>query len=187
MSRYFDFIETPLDGLFRIDRKPIMDNRGFFSRNFCAKEFEKIGFEGPIAQINHTLTRQKGAIRGLHFQYPPHSEIKIVNCFQGAILDVAIDIRKDSPTFLQSHMEILSAENQYSLFIPSGFAHGFQTLVEDCQLIYLHSASHAPDAEGALNVLDPELAIDWPMEISEVSERDRNHPFIDAQFEGVRV
>ena len=187
MSQHFDFVETPLEGLFRINRKPIMDSRGFFSRFFCAEEFKSLGFDNAIAQINHTSTRQKGSIRGMHFQYPPHSENKIVSCLQGEILDVAVDIRKDSPTFLQWHSELLSAENQTSLYIPSGFAHGFQTLVEDCQLIYLHSALYAPEAEGALNALDPMLAIDWPINISEISERDRNHPFIDAQFEGIII
>lgn len=187
MSQHFNFVETPLEGLFRVDRKPIEDSRGFFSRFFCAKEFECIGFDGPIAQINHTLTSKKGAIRGMHFQYPPYFESKVVTCVRGEIFDVVIDIRKDSPTFLQSHMEILSAQNQCGLMIPAGFAHGFQTLDEDSQLIYLHSTSHAPDAEGALNALDPALAIDWPMEISEISERDKTHRFIDTQFEGVTV
>lgn len=187
MSQHFDFIEAPLDGLLRIDRKPIMDSRGFFSRFFCAEEFKGIGFENTIAQMNHTLTRKKGAIRGLHFQYPPYSETKIVTCLQGEILDVVVDIRKGSPTFLQSHAEILSAENQSSLYIPSGFAHGFQTLTSDCQLIYLHSAFYTPEAEGALNALDPALGIDWPLEISEISERDNNHPFLDNQFDGILI
>ncbi|MFT4629237.1 MAG: dTDP-4-dehydrorhamnose 3,5-epimerase [Cryomorphaceae bacterium] len=187
MSQHFDFIETPLDGLLRVNREPNADNRGFFSRFFCAKEFKSIGFGGAVAQINHTMTRQKGAIRGMHFQYPPHSEAKIVTCLKGEVLDVAVDIRKGSPTFLNWHMEVLSAENQSSLYIPSGFAHGFQTLTENCELIYLHSAFYAPDAEGALNALDPALAIDWPMKISEVSERDSNHSFIDTQFEGITI
>ena len=187
MSQHFDFIETPLEGVFRINRKPILDSRGFFSRFFCTKEFKSLGFGSAIAQINHTLTRQKGAIRGMHFQYPPHSETKIITCLHGEILDVVVDIRKGSPTFLQWHTEMLSAANQSSLCIPSGFAHGFQAMTKDCELIYLHSAPYQPDAEGALNALDPTLAIDWPMQISEVSERDSNHPFIDTKFEGIII
>lgn len=187
MSQRFDFIETPLAGLFRVDRKPITDSRGFFTRFFCAEEFKEIGFNQPIAQINHTLSRHKGAIRGMHFQYPPQTETKIVTCIQGEVLDVAVDIRKGSSTFLQWHAEVLSAENQSSLYIPDGFAHGFQALTNDCQLLYLHSVSYAPNVEGALNVLDPTLAIDWPLEVTEISERDRNHPLLDSQFEGIVI
>ena len=187
MSQHFDFIETPLNGLLRINRKPIMDSRGFFSRFFCAKEFKTIGFGRAVAQINHTLTQAKGTIRGMHFQRPPYSETKIVTCLQGEILDVAVDIRKDSSTFLQWHAEVLSAENQSSLYIPDGFAHGFQTLTDNCQLVYLHSSFYSPNSEGALNVLDPTLAIDWPLQVSEISERDSNHPFIENHFEGIII
>lgn len=187
MSKHFDFNETPLEGLVRINRKPIEDSRGFFSRFFCAEEFKSIGFVGGVAQINHTLTRQKGTIRGMHFQHPPHSETKIVTCVQGEILDVAVDIRKDSPTFLKWHAEILSADNKSSLYIPEGFAHGFQSLKDDSQLIYLHSAFYTPNSEGALNAQDPALAIDWPLKVSEISERDLNHPLLDSQFEGIII
>lgn len=187
MNKYFDFVETPLVGLFRVDRKPSIDRRGFFSRFFCEEEFKEIGFNQSIPQMNHTLTIQRGAIRGMHFQYPPHTETKIVTCIHGEILDVAVDIRKGSPTFLQCHTEVLSAENQSSLFIPDGFAHGFQTLTDDCGLFYMHSALYAPDAEGALNAFDPILALDWPLEMAEISERDRNHPMLDSQFEGIEI
>jgi len=187
MSQRFDFIETPLAGLVRVDRKPNMDNRGFFSRFFCAEEFKQIGLEQPIAQMNHTLTKQKGAIRGMHFHYQPYTETKIVACTQGEILDVAVDIRMGSSTFLQWHAEILSAENKSSLFISSGFAHGFQALSDNCELIYLHTGFYTPDMEGALNAMDPTLAIDWPLEVSGISKRDRNHPMLDSQFEGVVI
>ena len=187
MSQHFDFTETPLAGLVRVDRKPIIDNRGFFSRFFCAEEFKEIGLEQPITQMNHTLTRQKESIRGMHFHYLPHTETKIVACTQGKILDVAVDIRKGSSTFLQWHAGILSAENKSSLFIPSGFAHGFQALSDNCELIYLHTGFYTPDMEGALNGMDPMLAIDWPIEVTESSARDRNHPMLDSQFEGVVI
>ncbi len=135
----FDILPTPLDGLKVIIRKPIEDPRGFFCRFFCAEEFLEAGFQKSISQINHTFTRGKGAVRGLHFQYPPHAEGKIVSCLRGEVYDVAVDIRKGSPTFLHWHGEILSAANQRSLLIPEGFAHGFQTLTENCELLYLHS------------------------------------------------
>ena len=187
MSQRFSFIKTPLDGLFKIDRKPIVDNRGFFSRLYCEEEFKEIGFDQSIAQINYTLTKQKGTVRGLHFQLPPYAETKIVTCIQGEVWDVAVDIRKNSPTFLQWHAERLSTENQSSLYIPDGFAHGFQTLSDNCQLIYLHSTSYVASAEGGINVQDPMLAIDWPLTLTEVSERDKNHPMLDLEFEGLVV
>lgn len=187
MSQLFDFIDTPLAGLVKVARKPIIDNRGFFSRFFCADELKQIGLNQPIAQINQTLTRQKGSIRGMHFHYQPHSETKIVSCTQGEIFDVAVDIRKGSPTFLHWHAELLSAENKSSLYIPDGFAHGFQALTDDCELIYLHTSFYTSENEGALNVMDPILAIEWPLDVAEMSERDRSHPMLDPEFVGVVV
>lgn len=186
MSR-FDFISTPLNGLSLVQRKAIEDDRGFLSRFYCAEEFREAGINKPIAQINHTLTRMKGAVRGLHFQHPPYAEIKLVSCLKGEILDVAVDLRRDSPTFLHWHGDILSASNRKSLLIPEGFAHGFQALTEDCELIYLHTAFYRPEAEGALNVADPRLGIAWPLPIGDLSVRDRGHAFIDIDFQGVVV
>ena len=176
---------TPLDGLLVVQRKPVEDSRGFFARFFCADTFHFLGFDKPVSQINYTRTSRKGAIRGLHFQYPPHAEIKIVSCLAGEVFDVAVDIRKGSPTFLQWHGEALSAENQQSLLIPEGFAHGFQTLRENCEMIYLHSAPFQPDAEGALHVTDPAIGVTWPLEIAELSERDQRHPYISSEFKGI--
>jgi dTDP-4-dehydrorhamnose 3,5-epimerase len=187
MKKRFDFIELPIKGLYKINRRPIGDKRGFLARFFCAEEFMKFGFNRPVAQINQTLTRIKGTIRGMHFQHPPYAETKLVTCIQGKIFDVAIDIRKNSPTFLEWHGEILSAENMASLLIPDGFAHGFQTLTDNCMMLYLHTASYHPEAEGALNALDTEFAINWPLEVTEMSDRDRNHPFVNASFKGVEL
>ena len=187
MSQRFKFTETPLEGLYKIERKPVMDSRGFFTRFYCADEFRQIGFTKPIAQMNHTLTKNKGTIRGLHYQHPPHTETKIVTCIRGEIFDVALDIRKNSATFLQWHAEILSAENQASLYIPDGFAHGFQTLTNDCELIYLHSVYYHSDAEDGLNVKDSKLGIEWPLDIVETSERDCNYPMIDQDFTGINI
>ena len=183
----FDFHDMPLPGLKLVQRKPIADARGFFARFYCAEEFRAAGLDKPVAQINHTLTRSKGAVRGLHFQHPPHAETKLVSCIAGAVFDVAVDLRAGSPAYLRWHGEILSAENQRSLLIPEGFAHGFQTLTEDCELLYLHTAPFHPGAEGAVNIADPALAIQWPLPVSELSERDRTHPFIDAHFSGIRL
>lgn len=184
MSR-FDFIPTPVNGLTMVQRKAIEDHRGFLSRFYCADEFREAGISKTVVQINQTLTRQKGAVRGLHFQHPPYAEIKLVSCLKGEIYDVAVDLRRDSPTFLHSHGEILSATNRKSLLIPEGFAHGFQALTEDCELIYLHTASYYAEAEGALNVTDPRLNIAWPLPIGDLSARDRNHPFIKSDFQGI--
>jgi dTDP-4-dehydrorhamnose 3,5-epimerase len=184
MSR-FDFIPTPLTGLKLVQRKASGDHRGFLSRFYCVDEFRLAGINKSIAQINHTLTRKKGAVRGLHLQYPPHAEIKMVSCLKGEIWDVAVDLRHDSPTFLQWHGEILTAANRKSLLISEGYAHGFQALTEDCELIYLHTAAYHPEAEGALNVADPRLGISWPLPIDDLSERDRHHPYINSDFQGI--
>jgi len=186
MSR-FDFVGTPLEGLMLVQRKALEDDRGFLSRFYCAEEFRVAGMSKAIAQINHTLTRNKATVRGLHFQYPPHAEAKLVSCVKGEILDVAVDLRRGSPTYLKWHGELLSDKNRKSLLIPEGFAHGFQALTPDCELIYLHTAAYHPELEGALNVLDPALNIDWPLQIYELSERDRQHAFIDNNFQGIAV
>lgn len=183
----FRIIDTTLTGLKVVERKAIQDNRGFFSRFFCAVTFLDIGFDESISQINHTLTKEKGTVRGMHYQNPPHAEIKMVSCLKGKVFDVAVDLRKNSSTFLQWHAEVLSAENQRSLLIPKGFAHGFQALTDDCELIYLHSYHYVKKAEGALNSRDPKLDITWPLSITELSEKDRVLAMIENDFEGLTV
>ncbi len=184
MSQRFDFQSAPMAGLYTIEKKPISDSRGFFSRLFCAEELQEIGLHKPIVQMNHTHTNKKGSIRGMHYQTPPHAETKIVTCIRGAVMDVAVDIRHNSPTFLHYYTEELTAQNQKSLFIPEGFAHGFQTLSDDCELLYLHTAHYQSDAEAGLNPKDPALGIEWPLMSTELSKRDQNHPMIDQQFIG---
>lgn len=186
MSR-FEFSPTPLRGLVVVQRKPIKDSRGLLARLFCGEEFRQIGIERQIVQINQSLTHLRGAVRGLHFQYPPHAEAKIVTCVRGEVFDVAVDLRADSPTFLQWHSEILSAENARSLCIPEGFAHGFQTLTDDCELLYLHTEAYAPQAEGGLHPRDPRVGVDWPLPITELSSRDQHHPLLGADFTGIAV
>jgi len=135
--------------------------------------------------MNHSLTRKKGAVRGMHFQYPPHAETKIVMCMKGEIFDVAVDIRAGSPTFLHWHGEILSAENRKSLLVPEGFAHGFQTLGDDCEVVYFVTAPYEATFESAIHPNDPSIAVQWPSEISQLSQKDASQPFIHKDFRGV--
>lgn len=185
MSR-FDFLPTPIAGLKVVQRKALEDARGSLSRVFCGEAFADLGFQAPVAQINLTCTGHRGAVRGLHFQHPPHAEIKVVSCLKGRVWDVAVDLRAGSPTFLHWHAEELSSTNLRSLYIPEGFAHGYQTLEADCELLYLHSVPHHPEAEGALHVRDPRLALSWPLPIQDLSARDAGHPFLGPDFEGLR-
>ena len=138
-------------------------------------------------QVNHTLTAKRGTVRGLHFQCPPYAETKLVNCLRGEVFDVAVDLRQGSPTFLQWHAEILTANNHKTLLIPEGFAHGFQTLTEDCELLYFHTAAYQPSAEGGLNAQDPRLDIDWPTTVTELSARDAAYPLVTQEVIGMAV
>jgi dTDP-4-dehydrorhamnose 3,5-epimerase len=187
MNSRFDIFDTPLHGLKLVQRKRIGDSRGYLERLFCTEGLGALLLGRNIVQINHTMADKRGAVRGLHFQYPPHAETKIVSCLKGEIFDVAVDVRRDSPTFLHWYGAILSAENGKSLFIPEGYAHGFQTLTEACELIYLHTAAYNFKAEGALNVADPRLNVAWPLPIDGLSERDRTHPFISSDFPGIAL
>ncbi len=187
MIQRFEKFETPIAGLSWIQRKPIHDTRGFFSRLFCKREFERLGLPTNIAQINQTLTEKKCTVRGMHFQYPPQSELKIVTCIKGEAFDVAVDLRSNSPSFLQWHAELLSEKKQNSLCIPEGFAHGFQALTDNCEMLYLHSSFFSPESEGGLHAEDPKLSIEWPNEITDMSERDKNHTLLDNTFTGLQV
>jgi dTDP-4-dehydrorhamnose 3,5-epimerase len=183
----FQIKELKLSGLKLIEHKSIGDHRGFLSRIFCAEELLAAGWNQPIAQINQTYTKKKRTVRGLHFQYPPHAEKKLVNCLHGEIWDVAIDLRQNSPTFLKWHAEYLSAENHCALLIPEGFAHGFQTMTDDVQMLYLHSATYNEEAENGLNPTDPILSINWSLPIADLSQRDKNHPMISEPFIGISL
>jgi dTDP-4-dehydrorhamnose 3,5-epimerase len=176
-----------LQGLKLIQRNPIGDHRGYLERMFCEEELQSLIPGRSIVQINHTLTVKRGTVRGLHFQYPPHAETKIVNCLRGEVFDVAVDLRHGSPTFLHWHAEILSANNHRTLLIPEGFAHGFQTLTEDCELLYFHTAAYQPSAEGGLNAQDSKLDIRWPEPVIELSSRDAAHPSVNVAFVGLLV
>ena len=183
----FTVSNLPLAGLKLLERQHMGDSRGFFTRLFCTEELDVAGWRKPVAQINHTYTARCGTVRGLHYQPPPHAEMKLVTCIRGEIWDVAIDLRAYSYTFLHWHAEILSAYNKRALLIPEGFAHGFQTLSDDVELLYCHNEAHNPDKEAALNAKDPSLAIAWPLEMTELSQKDAMHPLIDAKFKGIQL
>ena len=187
MTARFNFCKLPLSGLFRVERKSIDDRRGFLSRVYCVEEFAEFGLETPIAHVNLTLTRKRGTVRGMHFQYPPYGESKLITCMQGKVLDVAVDIRKDSSTFLQWHAEMLSEDQPTSILLLEGYAHGFQALTDNAQLLYLHSKTYSPDAEGGLNARDPLLNIEWPINIMDISDRDRDFKWLDAGFKGIEI
>ena len=176
---------TALAGLLRVQRQAVGDARGQLARLFCADELRQAGWNAPIAQINHTTTALRGTVRGLHFQHPPHAEIKLVSCLRGEVWDVAVDLRPQSSTFLQWHGEMLSADNGRALLIPQGFAHGFQTLSDGAEMLYCHSAAYTAAAEGGLHPQDPRLALAWPLAVAGLSARDAGHAFIDDQFKGV--
>ena len=172
----FDCFDAPLAGLKVIRRKPIEDVRGFLSRFYCAEEFKAFGFNKSISQINHTLTRNKGAVRGLHFQQSPHAEIKLVSCLKGEVFDVAVDLRNNSTTFLHWHGEVLSEKNQRSLLIPEGFAHGFVTLTDDVEVNYQVSQFYTPGKEKGIRWNDPAFGIKWLINNPIISEKDAIHP-----------
>ena len=183
MSR-FTITDLPLAGLKLVERQILDDSRGFLSRLFCAEELASAGWQKPIAQINHTYTAKRGTVRGMHFQLPPHPEMKLVSCLHGRVWDVAVDLRGGSDTLLHWHAEELSADNHRALLIPEGFAHGFQALSDDVELLYCHSAAYRDEAKGVLNPRDFKLAIEWPLEITELSDSDAHHPMINQDFAG---
>lgn len=179
MSMRFDIIPTSISDLNVVQRKPLSDTRGFFERMFCATELQTLIGTRQIVQINRSHTRHRGCVRGMHFQRSPYSELKAVSCLKGEAFDVAVDLRPGSPTFLHWHGEILSGGNHKSLFIPEGFAHGFQSLTDECELLYLHTAPYTASAEGGVNAQDSRLAIKWPLPMTGLSQRDATLPYLN--------
>lgn len=178
---------TGMEGLFRIDRAVIGDSRGYFERIYCDEELASLLGRRTIVQINHSYTRDQGAVRGLHFQHPPAAETKIVTCLRGKVFDVAVDLRAGSSTFLNWHGEELSENNHRSLIIPEGFAHGFQTLSQDCELLYLHTSAYDPQREDGINCLDDRIGIRWPLPIINCSKRDKDLPVTEPTFTGIDI
>ncbi len=178
---------TSLADVFVVQTQAFRDSRGAFSRFFCERELAAVAADRHIEQINHSRTAMVGAVRGLHFQRPPHAEMKMVRCLRGRVWDVAVDLRKGSTTYLKWHAQELSASNALMLVIPEGCAHGFQVLESDSELLYLHTASYSPSAEGGVRFDDPALNISWPLPVSDLSERDQEHPLIDTNFLSIAV
>ena len=177
------FIETAIAGAFEVRLDVHEDERGRFNRAWCEREFAEAGIDARFVQINHSGTWGRGTVRGLHYQRPPGAEAKLISCVAGRALDVAVDLRAGSPTFLR--WVSVTIDPATSFFIPEGCAHGFQALEDAVQLIYLHSAAYAPEHEDGLRADDPALAIDWPLPIANRSERDEGFALIDASFEGL--
>jgi dTDP-4-dehydrorhamnose 3,5-epimerase len=182
----FKVAPTLLAGAATVVRLEVVDPRGSLSRLFCAQDLWRMGWQWPVAQINRSTTKTKGTVRGLHYQHPPHAEAKLVTCLRGRVWDVALDLRVGSPTFLKWCAHELSADNYTAMLIPPGCAHGFQSLSDDVELLYVHSAPYTPHADAGLNPLDPRLAITWPLPMGHISERDINRPLLGGRFEGLQ-
>ncbi len=175
------FHESHIPSVFTIEPKLLGDDRGFFARAFCANEYLEHGLESKFVQCNLSFNKERGTTRGLHFQKSPHEEVKVVRCTKGAIFDVAVDFRKDSPTYLQWFGAELSESNRTMLYVPRGFAHGYQTLTEDAEVFYQVSEFYSPGSEGGLRWNDPKIGVEWPImneaEIN-ISEKDAKWPLL---------
>ena len=178
---------TPLAGLVEIEQPAVGDARGRFTRLFCEQAFAPIRPHLHFTQINWSHTQGRGSLRGLHYQKPPAAEAKLIRCLRGRVYDVAVDVRADSPTFLRWHAVELAEDNNRAFFLPEGFAHGFQALTDEVQLLYMHTAPWAPDCEAGLRYDDPLLAIAWPLPVAQVSARDQSLPLIAPGFAGIRL
>jgi dTDP-4-dehydrorhamnose 3,5-epimerase len=180
-------IFTPIfiEGSYIVEVPASADERGWFARYYCKNEFEKIGHNAEWVQLNHSFTNKKGTIRGMHFQVHPYKEIKLVKCISGAVFDVVVDIREGSSTFLKWFGTELSAGNRKMMYIPQGFAHGFQALSDNCELIYHHSALYTQGSEGGIRFNDAMINIQWPLPVTVLSERDASHPLLDKNFKGI--
>jgi dTDP-4-dehydrorhamnose 3,5-epimerase len=174
------FLETPLGGAWIVELDLLGDERGWFARSFDAAEFEARGMNPAVAQTNASFNASEGTLRGMHYQAAPHGESKLVRCVRGTIFDVAVDLREDSPTFRAWHGVELSAENRRAFYIPEGLAHGFQTLEDDCEVLYQMGSPYAPEASRGVRWDDPAFAIAWPAVTRTISERDRGYPDFES-------
>jgi dTDP-4-dehydrorhamnose 3,5-epimerase len=179
------FIPTAISGCYEIEPKFIQDSRGEFARIFCQQEFKELRIDFQVAQSNYSRTYKKGSLRGLHYQTAPHAEGKLVRVERGSIFDVCVDLRKDSPSFGRWHGTSLSAQNRKMLLLPKGCAHGFQTLEDDCEMVYLHSDFYAPECDRTAHHQDPLLNIQWPLPVAMISEKDHGAQFFETNFKGI--
>lgn len=182
-----NILDTPVADLKIVQSVPHCDARGAFVRLFCTQELQPLLNDRRIVQINHSKTNQTGSVRGLHFQWPPYAEMKMIRCLRGRVWDVAVDLRPTSPTFLQWYAQELAQDDMQMLVIPEGFAHGFQALEPGSELLYLHTALYNPPSEGGLRYDDPRLAIAWPLPARDLSPRDLSHPLLSSNFTGVAL
>lgn len=180
------FEETHVRGVFLVDLERREDDRGFFARAFCSREFTDHGLNGRVAQANVSSTATKGALRGMHYQVPPAGEAKLVRCIRGAIWDVVIDMREDSPTYLQHVAVELSADNHRAIYIPEMLAHGNQALTDDVELFYLVSEFYTPGCERGVRYDDPAVGIQWPLPITVISQKDASWPLLESRSVGGR-
>jgi dTDP-4-dehydrorhamnose 3,5-epimerase len=180
------FQETELRGAFVIDLDPFRDERGFFARAFCQNEFREHGLKPVIAQANIAYNYRRGTLRGMHFQYPPAAETKLVRCTKGAISDIIVDLRPESPTFLRHLTVELSEDNHKALYVPERFAHGYQTLRDDTETSYQVGEFYAPLEEGGLKFDDPALGLDWPLPVTVISEKDQRFPPFETIEQEIR-
>jgi dTDP-4-dehydrorhamnose 3,5-epimerase len=176
------FVKTPLEGSYLIDLAKREDDRGFFARFFCTQEFAKAGLESRFVQVNNSLSRFRGTLRGIHYQLSPKAETKLVRCIQGSLYDLIVDLRPGSPTFLKWFGAELTAENRRMMYVPQGFGHAFLTLTDNAEALYLVSEYYSPEQERGLRWDDPTLNILWPFEPLVVSEKDRNHPHFNPAY-----
>ena len=179
------FTETELQGVYTIEPEVFQDQRGEFFRLYDREGFSKIGFNGEFVQVNRSINKKKATLRGMHYQLKPYDEVKLIQCTRGKVSDVIIDIRKGSPTFLKWIAVELSETNKTMIFIPGGFAHGFQTLEDESHLLYFHSRPYSPGFEGAIRYNDGRVGVRWPLPVSVISDRDNNHPMLDSNFKGI--
>ncbi len=183
----FKFSKTSLRDLKIISKEYKNDTRGYLIRLFCQDELKKIKYNNKIKQINLTLTSKKNTFRGFHYQIKPYCETKFVTCVKGKVLDIVIDLRKKSKTFLKYHSEIIKEEDSKTILIPKGFAHGFLSLVDNCKLLYFHTANYRPKYERGINLKDPRLKLKLKLKPKYISDRDKNFPLIDNDFKGIQI
>jgi dTDP-4-dehydrorhamnose 3,5-epimerase len=181
------FTETALKGAYIIDLEPREDSRGFFARAFCQHEFAQHGLKPVIAQANLAYNHSKGTLRGMHFQIPPAAETKLVRCTRGAILDIIVDLRPESPTYLQHISVELTADNHRALYVPERFAHGYQALEDKTETSYQCGEFYSPPHERALCYSDAQLGLQWPLPVTVISEKDRNAPTLEMCGDRLRL
>lgn len=175
------FNETPLEGAYTIELEKRGDERGFFARFFCVKEFEALNLDNSIVQINNSLSKDRATLRGIHYQLPLKAETKVIRCIKGSLWDVVVDLRVDSPTYLSWYGTELNEDNRRMMFVPRGFGHGFITLTENTEALYLVTEFYSPEYERGIRWNDPKIGIQWPINPEIISDKDRNHPdFIEG-------